>query len=189
MGSVAKRRVRERSRALRWEARNDVMTGLGLHVRRCSRDTGSMNGADRRPDGSPPGSGRQRGVTLLETCAALALSSVAAIGILAGLKPLSCALRVEAGRTSLVSALLEARRAAYAHEASIVVETAAGRGDVVIRPPGSVRGLGDGVTISSAPSDGNVQFHASGLADNATLAIACSNSVARVVVNQRGVIR
>jgi hypothetical protein len=128
-------------------------------------------------------------VTLLETCAALALSSVAAAGILAGLKPLSCALRVQAGHTSLVSALLEARRAAYAKETSVVVETVAGHGDVVIRPPGAVRSLGDGVTISSAPSDRNVQFRATGLADNATLAIACSSSVATVVVNQRGVIR
>lgn len=49
--------------------------------------------------------------------------------------------------------------------------------------------LGDGVTLTKAPSDGDVAFHATGLADNATVEIGCDASTAAVVVNQRGVIR
>ncbi len=133
--------------------------------------------------------GSRRGSTLLETCAALALSSVAAITLLGGLRPLSCAFRVQAGRAALVGALLEARRSAYEREINVLVEARVGSSIVVVDPPGAERGLGDGVTLTSAPSDGNVQFRATGLADNATLAIACSESTATVVVNQRGVIR
>jgi hypothetical protein len=132
---------------------------------------------------------RQLGATLLEACAALALSAAAALSVLGGLRPLSCAFRVEAARSTLIDALLEARRAAYELEVSTAVETHVGQGSVVVRPPGSTRSLGDGVTLTSAPSDGDVTFRPTGLADNATVAIACDASTASVVVNQRGVIR
>lgn len=130
-----------------------------------------------------------RGATLLETCAALALSSLAALAVLGGLRPLSCALRVEAARTALVDALLEARRAAYENEANVAVAAKAGDRSVVVVPPGNERLLGDDVTLSAGPADGDVQFRATGLADNATLSVACGASTASVVVNQRGVVR
>ncbi|MFN2427635.1 MAG: hypothetical protein ABR587_14435 [Candidatus Binatia bacterium] len=132
---------------------------------------------------------RDRGATLLDTCAALALSAVAAVAVVSGMRPLSCAVRVGAARTVLVGALLEARREAYAGGATVVVEASEGDNAVVVRPPGSARPLGDGILLSAVPADGNVQFRPTGFADNATLSIACDASTASVVVNQRGVIR
>jgi hypothetical protein len=126
---------------------------------------------------------------LLEVCAATALSGAAALSMLGGLRPLSCAFRMEAARTILIDALLEARRVAYESAATAAVETSAGASLVVVRPSGGVRPLGDGVTLASVPSDGDVKFHAAGTAENATVAIACGNSTASVVVNQRGVVR
>jgi len=131
----------------------------------------------------------RRGATLLETCVALALSSLAALAVLGGLRPLSCALRVEAARTTLIDALLEARRAAYEGEDTVAVAARAGDRSVVVVPPGSRRPLGDDVTLTTGPADGDIQFRSTGLADNATLAIACGAATASVVVNQRGVIR
>jgi hypothetical protein len=131
----------------------------------------------------------QHGATLLETCAALALSSIAALTVVAGARPLTCAVRIGAARTVLAGALLEARREAYARSTTVSVEARVGDGQVVVHPPGSAHRLGDGVSLTSVPSDGNVQFRATGLADNATLSIACGRSTASVVVNQRGVIR
>jgi hypothetical protein len=89
----------------------------------------------------------------------------------------------------LSGALLEARQDAYASERNVTVEARAGGGAVTLQPGDRVRPLGEGVRIASAPADGNVQFRATGLADNATIAIACDDSTASVVVNQRGVIR
>lgn len=111
------------------------------------------------------------------------------MAVLAGLRPLSCAFRVEAARSTLIDAMLEARRYAYEAETNVSVETRAGGTAVVVRPPGTERRLGDGVTLSSVPADGDVQFRATGLADNATISITCSDSTASVIVNQRGVIR
>ena len=153
------------------------------------RDTGRMNGRTPTLCRTRHHAATQRGGSLLDTCAALALWSATALLVLAGVRPLACALRVQAARTTLVGALLEARRAAYAGETSVWVETRTGSGDVVVRPPGIARSLGDGVTLTSGPSDGAVQFRATGLADNATVAIGCADSTASVVVNQRGVIR
>lgn len=128
-------------------------------------------------------------MTLLETCAVLALASIGAVGALAGAKPLACALRVSAARNVLISALFEARRQAYATETSVAVETSAGDGFVTLAPPGVQRALGAGVVLTAVPADGDVLFRASGLADNATLTLACDESRASVVVNQRGVVR
>lgn len=136
----------------------------------------------------PPGA-RQLGSTLLDACAALALSSLAAFAVVSGMRPLSCAVRVAAARTVLTGALIEARREAYATETTVSVQARSGEAEVIVTPPGSARVLGDGVSLTSAPTDGNVQFRGSGLADNATLSIACDASTASVVVNQRGVIR
>lgn len=131
----------------------------------------------------------EQGATAMEACAALALASAATLAAMTGTRPLACALRVQAARTLLVDALLEARREAYARESTVSVRVGVGRDTVTMSWTGASRLLGDGVTLTSAPADGDVQFRASGLADNATLALACSASTASVVVNQRGVIR
>jgi len=167
----------------------DSITFMELRRQRQMRDTVRMNATRRLPGCTPGLRTSQQGATLLDTCAALALASAAALAVISGARPLSCAIRVGAARTALVGALLEARRAAYASETSVIVETRAGSDEVVVNPPGSARRLGDGVLLTSVPSDGNVQFRATGLADNATVSIACDGSEASVVVNQRGVIR
>jgi hypothetical protein len=131
----------------------------------------------------------QAGGTLLDACAALALSSLAAATAVSGARPLACAVRVGAARTALAGALLEARREAYASEQNVVVEARAEDSVVTIQPGARARPIGDGVRLAAVPADGNVQFRASGLADNATLVVACGDSTASVVVNQRGVIR
>lgn len=129
------------------------------------------------------------GATLLEACAALALASALSGVLLAGLRPLSCAVRVQAARSTLTGALLEARREAYVREGNVAVHAAAGDDALVLSWNGVRRALGDGVRVTSGPVDGSVQFRASGLADNATVTLGCSASTASVVVNQRGVIR
>lgn len=138
---------------------------------------------------SPRRRHREQGATLLETCAALALASALSLALMAGLKPLACAVHVHAARETLTDALLEARRRAYATETTAVLKAKAGDGFVTTSWSGTPRPLGEGVTLASGPADGDVQFRASGLADNATLSLACSTSTASVVVNQRGVIR
>jgi len=136
-----------------------------------------------------PGEWNDRGTTVLEACAALALCAAAAVSIVEGIWPLACAVRVEAARHTLVDALLEARRTASETEASAAVELEVGASSVALRPSGASRVLGDGVAITGAPSDGDVTFRGTGLADNATVAFACGAASASVVVNQRGVIR
>lgn len=159
---------------------------MALHADPGPRHTGAMQSDRRNPR---RGRARERGATLLETCAALALAASAIATVLAGLGPLSCAVKTEAARTVLRSTLLDARRAAYQGEANVVVDTPIGGSDITIRPPGSVRSLGQGVRVASGPADGSIQFRGSGLADNATVAVACGASTASVVVNQRGVVR
>lgn len=129
------------------------------------------------------------GATLLESCAALALASALSGALLAGLRPLACAVRVQAARSTLMGTLLEARREAYTREGNVAVHAAAGDPALLLSWNSASRALGDGVTVTSGPADGSVQFRASGLADNATVTIGCSASTASVVVNQRGVIR
>lgn len=149
-----------------------------------------LTGATGR--GDTAGMNRQRndgGTSLLETCAALALTSAAALGFVSGLQPLVCAARVETARSILLGALLEARRTAYASQTNSSVEAHAGDGYVVLRPSGLVRSFGEGVELATVPADGAVEFRASGLADNATLALECRGATATVIVNQRGVVR
>lgn len=129
------------------------------------------------------------GATLLEASAALALASALSVALLAGLHPLSCAVRVQAARSTLTSALLEARREAYTSEGNVAVHAAAGDTALLLSWNGARRAFGEGVAVTSGPADGSVQFRASGLADNATVTLGCSASTASVVVNQRGVIR
>ncbi|HEY2776040.1 MAG TPA: hypothetical protein VGK20_18510 [Candidatus Binatia bacterium] len=129
------------------------------------------------------------GISLLDACAALALSSIAAVVMVRGAKPMACAIRVETARSTLIDSLLEARRSAYEMEAKAWVEARAGSSSVAVRPSGKNYSLGDGVALQSVPADGTVSFQASGLADNATLVLACTDATASVVVNQRGVIR
>ncbi len=136
----------------------------------------------------PPGSATH-GATLLETCAALALVAAAATSVLGGLRPLACAFEVEAARSMLIDAMLEARRLAYESESNVAVATVVGASSVRVQPSGKQRSLGERVRISAAPSDGDVAFRGTGLADNATVSIACGSSTASVIVNQRGVIR
>ncbi len=159
------------------------MTAMGLRRGPHVRHTMRMKSLGRlRP-------ATQAGGTLLEACAALTLSSLAAAAAVSGARPLACAVRVEAARTALTGALLEARQEAYAREQNVLVEARAGESAVTIQPGSRTRPLGDGVRLASVPSDGNVQFRASGTADNATIVVACGESTASVVVNQRGVIR
>lgn len=132
---------------------------------------------------------RCRGAGLVEACVALALVAVAASAMFSSVAPLGCALRVDAARSALVAALVEARRRAYALETDVDVEVAEGAGEVVVRPPGSARSLGERVRVVAGPGDGAIGFRATGLADNATVRVACGNSAAAVVVNQRGAIR
>ena len=132
--------------------------------------------------------GNSRGTTVLEACAAIALTAAAAVAIVDGLEPLVCAFRLEAARSTLVDVLLEARRFAYERDVNALVE--AHVGDTSVRLDAATpQPLGEGVVITAAPSDGNVTFRSTGLADNATVAIACGEATASVVVNQRGVIR
>lgn len=131
----------------------------------------------------------QRGVSLLDTCAALALTATATLALLSGVRPLACAIEVEAARSTLTSALLEARRSAYLRADNTTVEAAVGSNQVRVMPAGSTRSLGQGVVLTSVPADGNVQFRANGLADNATLQLGCGRATASVVVNQRGGVR
>jgi hypothetical protein len=131
----------------------------------------------------------ERGASLLETCAALAVTSALSLSMLGGLRPLGCSFRVQAARESLKNVLLDARRRAYSREVTASVRTKPG--DSVVTTSWSARALvlGDGVTLVSGPADGDVQFRAGGLADNATVTLACAASTASVVVNQRGVVR
>ena len=131
----------------------------------------------------------ENGAALFDLCAGLALSAAATATVLSGVGPLTCAVRVEAARTTVVDTLLEARRRAYESETSVSVDAHRGGEAVFIKPSGAKRSLGTGVLLMAAPSDGTVQFRASGLADNATLTLGCGSSSASVVVNQRGVIR
>ena len=130
-----------------------------------------------------------RGGALMDLVAGMAISALAALPMLRGLRSLDCALRVAAGRQVLASSLLEARRMAYRSEATTWLRVRVGEGSVALWPTGGVRALGSGVTVVAAPADGDVQFRGSGLADNATVALACEASRAEVVVNQRGVVR
>ena len=132
---------------------------------------------------------RCRGASILEACASLALAGAVAATAVSGLRGLDCGLRVEAARSSLVSFLAEARRTAYAGEVEAGLAVDQGRGGFLLEPSGRRRDLPGGVRVVAAPADGRVSFHASGLADNATIGLGCGASVASVVVNQRGVIR
>jgi hypothetical protein len=159
------------------------MTAMGLSPAARRVHTVRMKSRDRLRPAS------QAGGTLLDACAALALSSLAAATAVSGARPLACAVKVGSARTALAGALLEARLEAYAQEQNVLVEARAGDSAVTIQPGTRVRQLGDGVVLRSVPSDGNVQFRATGVADNGTLTVACGESMASVVVNQRGVIR
>ncbi|HYC54542.1 MAG TPA: hypothetical protein VEL28_06370 [Candidatus Binatia bacterium] len=130
-----------------------------------------------------------RGATLIEMVAAMALAGLAASLIAAGLGQLTQAAALEAGRLTLVDALTEARLLSYEREAPAAVETAIGGMELRIRPDRKRRELPPGVSIADAPADQSIEFRASGLADNATIALRAGSSTAAVVVNQRGVIR
>jgi hypothetical protein len=187
------------------ELQSLLQSGDTNAMRSITASRGTQQSA-RRPDPAahPPESSRQRpalqrrnrplvsaarGATLLETCAALALVAAAATSVLGGLRPLACAFEVEAARSMLIDAMLEARRLAYESESNVAVATTVGASSVRVQPSGKQRALGERVRVTAAPSDGNVTFRSTGLADNATVSIACDSSTASVIVNQRGVIR
>ena len=89
--------------------------------------------------------------------------------------------------------MLEARRLAYRSDTDAAVALVDAH-TLELRSPDrdatSIR-LPRGVSVVGAPSDGDVRFRASGLADNATLVLRSHRSVqeARIVVNQRGMVR
>ena len=155
------------------------------HGRFCAREATVVRAA------LPAGASRctAHGSMLLELCAALALVAAAAAALLGGLRPLACAFQIEAARSALVDAMLEARRLAYENESTVAIATAVGSNSVRVGPAGHARPLGDHTSITAGPSDGSVAFRGTGLADNATVSIACGSATASVVVNQRGVVR
>lgn len=150
-----------------------------------------MKRAAASPRRTPATPGREGtlGATLLELAAAMSLGGLAAVAVLAGLRPLTDAARANAARAVLVEAMIEARRLAYRSEEPAAVSVPIGAVAVRILPSGRRFELGRGVTVVAAPSDEAVEFRASGLADNATVTVAAGRSTASVVVNQRGIVR
>jgi Tfp pilus assembly protein FimT len=160
---------------------------------RCTHNAATTR-CEKRPGPGAPRSGcrkppHERGASLLEAVVAMNIAATAMLAAATGLGPLLEATRLEAARSVVVEALREARRTAYATGEPAAVAVAVGSGAVVVLPGARTRELGRGVTIASAPSDGRVDFFATGLADNATVVLTSGNATASVVVNQRGVIR
>jgi hypothetical protein len=149
---------------------------------------------DARPTGSSQTRGT-RGASLLELLAAVGITAVAA-GLSGGaLARLARATAVQAARVRVVTALLDARRRAYASESTVEVAGELGATSVTIRPADGIAetvALPAGTSITRFPASGHVRFFASGLADNGTVEVGSADETAapeRVVVNQRGLVR
>ncbi len=135
------------------------------------------------------------GFSLLETLAALAISAMVAAAALSGLNSLAANSHLNAARSTVVQALIDARLQAASRAETVELAIGsrslgparAGGGAVL---SAEVR-LPAGTYVARAPARGRVRFFATGLADNATVVVAASGSAgeASVVVNQRGMIR
>ena len=135
------------------------------------------------------------GASLLELIAAIGVTALAATLSGGALARLGRATSVQSARVLVMSALLDARRRAYAADATtdvtvraedsvVTVHTAEGQSIASRLPPGSI--------ITGSVASGRVRFFASGLADNATVTVGGTDGAAaeeRVVVNQRGLVR
>ena len=136
-----------------------------------------------------------RGTSLLELVATLGLMTLVAGGSGAALAGLARATAVQSARVRVMSALLEARRRAYAHEATTEVTGEIGATSISIRAEDGashVASLPTGTVITRFPASGHVRFFASGLADNATIGLGSADGRAaeeQIVVNQRGLVR
>lgn len=134
---------------------------------------------------------RISGLSLLEVLVALAISSLAAAALAAAAGRTLDALRLGAARRTTVLALLDARRRAYLTHRASEVSARIGSDTFRVRSPAGDQAyrLPPGVLVSGLPARGYVRFHASGLADNATIVLAGGAAEVRVVINQRGRIR
>jgi hypothetical protein len=136
-----------------------------------------------------------RGTSLLELVAAVGVT--AAIAGLSGgaLSRLARATAVQTARVRVMTALLEARRRAYAAEATIEVRGEPNAASLTTRLPSDETFqtmLPAGTLITRFPASGHVRFFASGLADNGTVAVGSVDGTAaeeQIVVNQRGLVR
>lgn len=134
------------------------------------------------------------GATLLELVVVLAVATVATAAVGGAFHALARGAALRAARLSLSQALLAARRAAYLDQATAEARVVVDAREVVVaragRPPES-HPLPVPVAIAGAPARGAVRFFASGLADNATVALTAGDTGEQleVVVNQRGRVR
>lgn len=140
------------------------------------------------------GGASRGGFTLLELCAVMALAALTATMAVAGLGALEHAGRLEGARLLVGLTLMRAERAAYASGETVEAVVAEGASEVVVRgPEGDVYrvALPAGVLVTAAPARSRIRFHASGLADNATVKLAepGRRGEATIVVNQRGLMR
>ncbi len=144
-----------------------------------------------RAKGRQPGN--PSGASLLETLAALSIAAVAMTFGLQTARAVASTLRLEAARLITLRAMLGARRLAYASAGPVVATPSARAIDVDAGPAGTRRfALPATTSIIEQPRSGRVRFHASGLADNATLVLGCAScgeTTTRVVVNQRAMVR
>lgn len=136
---------------------------------------------------------RARGFTLLELIATVAVVAVVSAAAAAGVRALTGAVTLESARVRLALAMMGAARSAYARQEPVEVIVEPGADHVTVRTVGrepATIALPAGARIESAPVARRVRFHASGLADNATIVIAAgSTRTATVVVNQRATVR
>jgi hypothetical protein len=138
---------------------------------------------------------QERGTSLLELIAALGITTLAA-GLCGGtFAGLARATAVESARVRALSALLAARRYAYAMEGTVEVTAHPGDGALTIHLPDATtvtETLPPGTVVTRAPANARARFYASCLGDNATFAVGSadgSESEESIVVNQRGLIR
>jgi type II secretory pathway pseudopilin PulG len=131
---------------------------------------------------------------MLEILSVLAIVSITA-GVAGGAtRGLARATAVQTARMHTMTALLHARRGAYAGETTCEVSAASGAAVLTVRNA-------DGSTVSvplppethvtRSLASGRVRFFGTGLAENATIVLGTRDDTqqATVVVNQRGLVR
>jgi hypothetical protein len=125
---------------------------------------------------------------------ALTVTAIAAGMAGSGIDRLARATAVESARLRTLAALLDARRRAYADEATVQVDIPLGGTTLTIRNPDAQAvaiALPAGTLVEHSAASGKVRFYGTSLADNATITLADSSGSGRatIVVNQRGLIR
>lgn len=135
----------------------------------------------------------ERGASLAELLAVLALVGIATTTTLSGIGAWQAQARLQSAQRQVTQALIRARLSAYTRAADARVVVTAPTALELQRDgrPTQTISLPPDVVVASAPADNDVRFRASGLADNATLVLrntATANEV-KIIVNQRGVVR